>query len=417
MNDPEGRANLTPANYRMSSRSSTRPSTPAVVLETRSWTSRYIESCIKTAGVLTVLISFSIWSQFANYPSTQTSKDVWYSDEFVLRVPDDLPTAELWDPGFINSYSPILLETHSHTTVSDGELSPEQLVDWAYAYGFNAIFVTDHNDIRGGLEARRYAEKQFSEEELLVVPGVEYTCCRIHMNLIGINETIEPPSSWPSNKELAEAIHRVHELGGFVLVNHLPWSMSTEHGRQVPTLQDHPTRDELLAMGVDGFESVSEGVLDLSTIRYSEAYGLPLFTATDIHAPDTAPTGWTVINAESRHSKYETIRRAFTRRYEKLTSFYYDPVGPKPQVYSKPNPSYHKYAPLRALDMSFLWFESKGMYSFVSGFCHDAQFDFYISRAVYFIAYCFIAVAIYETVLYAMRRYFYRYNKLTIHLD
>jgi predicted metal-dependent phosphoesterase TrpH len=70
----------------------------------------------------------------------------------------------------------VLLEMHSHTYYSDGAMSPEQMVEWAIAYGFTAIAVTDHNTIYGGLLAKQYAEeKGYNESTILVIPGVEYT--------------------------------------------------------------------------------------------------------------------------------------------------------------------------------------------------------------------------------------------------
>jgi len=70
----------------------------------------------------------------------------------------------------------VLLEMHSHTYFSDGAMSPEQMVEWAIAYGFSAIAVTDHNTITGGLAAKKYAEsKGYNESTIVVIPGVEYT--------------------------------------------------------------------------------------------------------------------------------------------------------------------------------------------------------------------------------------------------
>lgn len=142
-----------------------------------------------------------------------------------------------WDPDF-GPYN-VLLEIHSHTYFSDGSMSPEQLVEWAIAYGFSAIVVSDHNTIWGGLKAKEYAEeKGYSDSTMLVIPAVEYTyflcslfgnarCCRLHMNLVGINETIAPSNAWPTDEELQKAINRTHELGGIALLNHWAWSHFT----------------------------------------------------------------------------------------------------------------------------------------------------------------------------------------------
>lgn len=56
---------------------------------------------------------------------------------------------------------------------------------------------------------------------------VDCRCCRIHMNLIGINETIAPSNAWPTDDELIQAITRTHELGGIAVLNHWAWSHFT----------------------------------------------------------------------------------------------------------------------------------------------------------------------------------------------
>jgi hypothetical protein len=47
------------------------------------------------------------------------------------------------------------------------------------------------------------------------------------MNFLDINETIPTTGPTPTDEELQTAINRVHELGGIVIVNHIPWSNTT----------------------------------------------------------------------------------------------------------------------------------------------------------------------------------------------
>jgi len=47
------------------------------------------------------------------------------------------------------------------------------------------------------------------------------------MNFIDINETVAATAPVPSDEELQRVINRVHELGGLVIVNHIPWSNTT----------------------------------------------------------------------------------------------------------------------------------------------------------------------------------------------
>lgn len=63
-------------------------------------------------------------------------------------------------------------DLHLHTTASDGELTPEQLVCRAAQEGFDLIAVTDHDSMAGIAQAREKAEAL----GLQVLTGVELSC-------------------------------------------------------------------------------------------------------------------------------------------------------------------------------------------------------------------------------------------------
>ena len=65
-----------------------------------------------------------------------------------------------------------MLDLHSHTTFSDGTLTPTALVAAAIAAGVKALAITDHDTLAGWDEAVEAAQKP-SGSELEVVPGVE----------------------------------------------------------------------------------------------------------------------------------------------------------------------------------------------------------------------------------------------------
>lgn len=61
------------------------------------------------------------------------------------------------------------VDLHIHTTISDGALTPEEVVEYAYQKGLAAIGITDH-DITDGIEI---AEETASKYGLEIVPGIE----------------------------------------------------------------------------------------------------------------------------------------------------------------------------------------------------------------------------------------------------
>lgn len=62
-----------------------------------------------------------------------------------------------------------MIDLHSHTTASDGELSPEDLLARARAAGVTVLAVTDHDTVKGLARARAAAEAQ----GIRLVPGIE----------------------------------------------------------------------------------------------------------------------------------------------------------------------------------------------------------------------------------------------------
>ncbi|MEX0994081.1 MAG: PHP domain-containing protein [Balneolaceae bacterium] len=62
-------------------------------------------------------------------------------------------------------------DLHTHTTASDGSCSPEKIIELASSKSLNTIAITDHDTIKGYLQAIPYAEKH----SLRLLPGVEIT--------------------------------------------------------------------------------------------------------------------------------------------------------------------------------------------------------------------------------------------------
>ena len=61
------------------------------------------------------------------------------------------------------------IDLHCHSTVSDGLLTPTQLVEHAAARGVDVLALTDHDDVGGLAEARAMA----AEKNITLINGVE----------------------------------------------------------------------------------------------------------------------------------------------------------------------------------------------------------------------------------------------------
>lgn len=82
---------------------------------------------------------------------------------------------------------PSTVDLHTHTTASDGELTPCQLVESAAAAGISVLAVTDHDCTAGLAEARAAC----AEAGLEIIPGVEisssWSNMDIHVVGLGMN--------------------------------------------------------------------------------------------------------------------------------------------------------------------------------------------------------------------------------------
>jgi len=74
-----------------------------------------------------------------------------------------------------------MIDLHSHTTASDGTLTPTELVDLAKEIGLEAVAITDHDAVGGLAEAMAEGERIGIE----VIPGIEintkYEGRNVHM--------------------------------------------------------------------------------------------------------------------------------------------------------------------------------------------------------------------------------------------
>jgi len=74
-----------------------------------------------------------------------------------------------------------MVDFHTHSNISDGELSPDLLIREAVRQGLNAIALTDHDTIKGLESARKAAS---DTENFRLIPGIE-----ININWTGSKST------------------------------------------------------------------------------------------------------------------------------------------------------------------------------------------------------------------------------------
>ena len=78
----------------------------------------------------------------------------------------------------------MLADLHTHTTASDGELSPEQLITRAKAAGISLLSITDHDTVAAYKSLREY-----KETDMRLVYGIELSSVwrKTGVHIIGLN--------------------------------------------------------------------------------------------------------------------------------------------------------------------------------------------------------------------------------------
>ena len=118
---------------------------------------------------------------------------------------------------------------HTHTNKSDGDSSPEDVVNWYEKNQYNFLVLSDHNHLT-------ILEKD--DTNILLIPGEEITLnvpYSIHVNAIGIKKVIEPTIRSTKVKTLQANIDNIITAGGLAEINHpnFRWALNEKDLIQV----------------------------------------------------------------------------------------------------------------------------------------------------------------------------------------
>ena len=65
-------------------------------------------------------------------------------------------------------------DLHIHSCFSDGILSPKQILDEVIKTSLKSIAITDHDNIKGSMEAKKISQR--NSYDLEIIPGIEFSC-------------------------------------------------------------------------------------------------------------------------------------------------------------------------------------------------------------------------------------------------
>lgn len=327
--------------------------------------------CVASAIVFFAILFGTIAMQQAtglwNFDDVSFDLDAWRNATLLLGSLTPLnysgsPSRLASGPGEL-----VLFDGHSHSTYSDGSLSPFGVMIWHYLAGYTAYAVTDHQTTAGAAASQpgRMGALFADGTSMPVLFGQEYTTCRCHLNFIGLQTTLAPLAKFPTDADLVDLIGRVHALGGLVVVNHMPWSAA--HLSQLPSRQDW------LDWGADYFEVANGDTLDWQSYVFARQNGMGVLAGSDMHSPAAGSFSYTLMRC-ANYTADAVLAELRARRTEIL----FDAVPPRSFITGTPRRTGKGVflAPWIAIGewaQVFYRYETF-QYSFINGFCTPSAF-------------------------------------------
>lgn len=172
------------------------------------------------------------------------------------------------------------LDLHIHSEYSDdGKGTPEEIINSVKKKGLNGIAITDHNNVKGGLEGLKY-----SSEDFLVIPGIEISTSDGHILALNVKENI------PKGLTASETVDKILDLNGIPIVPHLFRNMSGIKEKKLKILKNKINAIEV-------FNSCSLPQSNLKTARVAKKYNLGGTGGSDAHIPKYAGEAYTLVDS------------------------------------------------------------------------------------------------------------------------
>lgn len=195
-------------------------------------------------------------------------------------------------------------DLHMHTSLGDGLSSVQQIFDYVENYtDLDIIAITDHDDIRGAMQALELAERR--NYRFKVIPGNEITTR--HGHLLALFVTRE----FPMLKSLEVSIAAVHEAGGMAIAPH-PLSWLTASIREKQLLAVHSGKYPF--HGIETFNPSYAGRVAHERVKAlnKEVLHLPEFGGSDAHANSMIGKGYTLFPGSTVEDLLKAIKERTT---------------------------------------------------------------------------------------------------------
>jgi hypothetical protein len=158
--------------------------------------------------------------------------------------------------------------THTHTTNSDGDSSPEVVARWYKDHGYDFLVLSDHNVFTDPATLASLVDSSF-----LLIPGEEVTSAfddrPVHVNGLNLPGLVEPRTAETMVGTIQANVDAVREVAGVPHINHpnFRWAFGgqelalVERDRLLEIWNGHPTVHNVGGGGTPGMEEVWDALL------------------------------------------------------------------------------------------------------------------------------------------------------------
>ena len=176
------------------------------------------------------------------------------------------------------------LDLHIHSQYSeDGAGSPKEIIKILQKKGLHGMAITDHNTVKGSLEALKVAPKDF-----IVITGIEVSTKDGHILGLNVKEDI------PRGLTPLETVDKIIEQGGTPIVPHLFRSMSGIKEKNLKKILGKISAIEV-------FNGCSVPQSNLKTMKVAKKYNLGGTGGSDSHTPSFVGNAYTTADSTDKN--------------------------------------------------------------------------------------------------------------------
>jgi hypothetical protein len=170
--------------------------------------------------------------------------------------------------------------THTHTTKSDGDSSPDDVVRWYKEHGYQFLVLSDHNFLT---DADALNALHGADESFLVIPGEEvsdqFQGKPVHINGLNLSALVSPQGGNSVANVLQRNVDAIRAALGVPHINHpnFHWAITVgdlqqvENDRLLEIYNGHPFSNNGGGGGMPSVEEVWDTLLSSGKVMYGIA--------------------------------------------------------------------------------------------------------------------------------------------------